>query len=130
MKKQYIVVMLSLMILTVFALQAFAQDYDKDMVREVMKANGKAMGAINEALDADDFFMAATKLMEVAQSMKSLDAVTPPKGSKEEWDGIHGDLVKAAFKGIGACGEEDADKVKQYLGEIGALIKEGHKAFR
>jgi hypothetical protein len=129
MKKRYIVA-LSIVILAVFSLQAFAQDYDKDMVVDVMRANGAAMKAINDSVDAGDFFAAATKLMEVAQKMKSLDAVTPERGEKEEWDAIHGDLIKAAFKGIGACGEEDADKVKEHVAEIGTLIKQGHKVFK
>jgi hypothetical protein len=68
--------------------------------------------------------------MQIAQEMKSLDAVTPKTGEKAEWDRIHGDLIKTAFKGIGACGEEDADKVQMYVGEIGALIKEGHNVFQ
>jgi hypothetical protein len=129
MRKRYIVG-LSVVVLALFSLQTFAQDYDKDMVVEVMRVNGAAMGAINKAVEAGDFFTAATKLMEVAQNMKTLDAVTPERGEKEEWDAIHGDLIKAAFKGIGACGEEDADMVKQYVGEVGDLIKKGHGAFK
>lgn len=129
MEKRYIVAV-TVVILALLGMQAFAQEYDKDMVVKVMRANGAAMKAINEAVKAGDFFTAATTLMEVAQNMKSLDAVTPPKGTKEEWDAIHGDLVKAAFKGIGACGEEDADMVKQYVGEVGALIKKGHGVFK
>ncbi len=128
MKKRY-VVMLSVVVLALFALQASA-DYDKDAVVSVMRANGAAMKAINGALDAGDFFTAATKLMEIATSMKSMDAQTPEKGTKDEWDRMHGELVKAAFKGIGACGEEDVEKAKQYVGEIRAFIKEGHGMFK
>ncbi len=129
MKKRY-VVMLSVVVLALFSMQALAQDYDKDAVVKIMRANGAAMKVVTDALAAEDFFTAATKLMEIAQNMIALDAFTPVKGSKEEWDKNHHDLAKAAFKGIGACGEEDAEKVKMYFGEVGALLKEGHGMFK
>ena len=88
------------------------------------------MGAIKKASEDGDFFTAAEKLMEIAKAIKSLDAVTPKKGTKEEWDRIHGDLINAAFRGIGACGEEDSEKLNAAMGEIGAFIKEGHGIFR
>ena len=113
MKKRY-VVMLSVVVLALFSMQALAQEYDKDAVVKIMRDNGAAMKAVNEALAAEDFFTAGTKLMDIAQSMLALNAFTPSKGSKEEWDNNHHALAKAAFKGIGACGEEDAEKVKMY----------------
>lgn len=128
MKKNCVIV-LSLVLVMLFATQVFAE-YDKDMAVKVMQANGASMGAIKQALKDNDFFAAAEKLMDIAKNMKSLDALTPPKGSKEDWDKIHGDLIKAAFKGIGACGEEDSEKLNMYIGEIGKLIKEGHGMFK
>ena len=128
MNKKYAVVVVCVAMLVMVATQAFAE-YDKDMVVKAMKANGASMGVIKKAMKNGDFFTVAENLMQVAQSMKSLDAVTPKNGKKAEWDGIHGDLIKAAFKGIGACGEEDIDKLQMHIGEIGALIKEGHKIF-
>ena len=122
-------VVLSVVVVALFAMQAFAE-YDKDAVVSAMRANGAAMKAVNGALGEEDFFAAAEKLMEIAQNMKSLDAYTPKKGTKEVWDRIHGDLINAAFKGIGACGEGDAEKAKGHLGEISALIKEGHGIFK
>jgi hypothetical protein len=128
MKKHYVMT-LCLVVLLLFATQSFAE-YDKEMVVKVMKANGANMGAIKKASADGDFFSAAEKLMEIAQSMKSLDAVTPKKGAKEQWDKIHGDLINAAFRGIGACGEGDSEKLNAAMGEIGALIKEGHGIFK
>jgi hypothetical protein len=127
--KKRAVITLCVVVSMVFATQIFAE-YDKDMVVKVMQANGAAMGAIKEATEASEFFTVAEKLMEIAKNMKSLEAVTPEKGSKEEWDRNHDDLIKAAFKGIGACGEEDVESLNMYVGEIGALIKEGHGMFR
>ncbi len=128
MKKRYVIA-LGVVVLILFATQVFAE-YDKDMVVKAMRANGAAMGELKKAAEAGDFFAAAENLMGIAKNVKSLDAVTPPKGSKEEWDKIHGDLIKSAFKGIGACGEEDKENLNKYIDEIGALIKEGHGMFR
>jgi hypothetical protein len=128
MKKRYIFAV-CLVVLMVFATQVFAE-YDRDMVVKAMRLNGAAMGVLQKATGDGDFFTAAEKLMEIAKNMKSLDAVTPKKGSKEDWDKIHGAIIKAAFKGIGACGDEDAEALNKYIGEIGALIKEGHGMFR
>ena len=128
MRKRYIVLMCVVAVM-LFATQVFAE-YDKDMVVKVMKSNGANLGAIKKAAGSDDFFTAAEKLMEIAQNMKSLDAVTPKKGAKEQWDKIHQNLINAAFKGIGACGEEDGEKLGMYLGEIGGFIKEGHGMFK
>ena len=128
MKKKYVMT-LCVIVLALFATQVFAE-YDKEMVVKAMKANGANMKAVNQAAKDGDFFTAAEKLMEIAIAMKSLDAVTPNKGSKEQWDTIHGNLINAAFRGIGACGEEDSEKLNAAIGEIGAFIKEGHGIFR
>ena len=128
MKKRFILTV-CLVVLMVFATQVFAE-YDKDMVVKVMKSNGAAMGDLKKAAEDGEFFMAAEKLMEIAKNMKSLDAVTPTKGSKKDWDKNHGAIIKAAFKGIGACGDEDAEALNKYIGEIGGLIKEGHGMFK
>jgi hypothetical protein len=68
--------------------------------------------------------------MTIARNMKSLETVTPLKGKKAEWDSIHNDLIKAAFRGIGACADENKEKVTAAVGEIGALVKKGHTIFR
>lgn len=128
MKKRYIL-SVCLVVLMVFATQVFAE-YDKDMVVKVMRSNGAAMGDLKKAAEDGEFFMAAEKLMEIAKNMKSLEKMTPTKGSKEDWDKNHGAIIKSAFKGIGACGDEDAEALNTYIGEIGALIKEGHGMFR
>jgi hypothetical protein len=128
MKKRYVII-LSVVVVALLATQVFAE-YDKDMVVEAMKSNGAAMGDLKQAAKDEDFFTAAEKLMELAKNMKSLEAMTPTKGSKEDWDKNHGALIKAAFKGIGACGDEDTKALNTYIGEIGTLIKEGHGMFR
>ena len=128
MQKKY-VAWLAVVTLVLFATQAFAE-YNKDAVVKTMQGNMANLGAIKDAAGKGDFFTAADKLMEVAKAFKSLDAVTPVKGVKADWDRIHGALIKAAFKGIGACGEGDAAKVNAALGEIVGLMKEGHQLFK
>ncbi|MBD3304939.1 hypothetical protein GF339_01145 [candidate division KSB3 bacterium] len=129
MKTQSLVVLCGLLLVVVAASAAFAE-YDKDAVVEAMQSNGAHMKALQEAADNKEFFAAAENLMAIAKTMKSLDAFTPPSGDKAEWDEIHGNLIKAAFKGIGACGEEDVDKLQASIDEIGGLIKQGHKIFK
>ena len=124
-----LVVVLCVVVFAVIATQSFAE-YDKELVVKVMQANGANMGALKKSIEGKDFFMAAETLMAIAKDMKSLEAVTPPKGSKEEWDANHQALINAAFKGIGACGEQDVDKLNEYVAEVGKLIKEGHGMFR
>ena len=127
--RKSVVSVLSMVVVILLATQVFAE-YDKEFVVEKMRANGAAMGALNKAAGEGEFFAAAEQLMEIAKNEKALQAVEPPKGSEEEWNRIHGDIVKAAFMGIGACGEEDAEKLQEQTAKIGALIKEGHGMFR
>lgn len=129
--KKFFILVLCVVALTVFAAQTFAE-YDKEKVVAAMKENGANMGKLKKIMEAEerDFFAAAEALMTIAKNMKSLDEMTPEEGSKEEWDKNHSTLIKAAFKGIGACGEEDAEKLGMAIGEIGKLIKEGHGMFK
>lgn len=118
-----------MMIFSLLAVQGFA-DYSKEQVANVMQANAVSMGVLKKATDNNDFFMAAETLMDIAKAMKSLETMTPPKGSKEEWDKNHQMLINMALKGIGACGDQDSDKLNEYIGEINKLIKEGHGMFK
>lgn len=127
MMKKFLVLLV--VVFALFATQSFAE-YDKELVVSTMQSNAANMGELKKAVEEKNFFMAAEKLMEIAQNIKSLDPVTPPKGSKEDWLSNHHKLIDAAFKGIGACGEQDIDKLNEYIGEVGKLIKEGHGMFR
>jgi hypothetical protein len=124
-----LILIAALVLLAGLAPQLFAQ-YNRDAVVAVMRASASLIGEINTAANNRDFYVSATKLMELARGFKSLDALDPPKGSKAEWDRIHDELVDAAFRAIGACGERDPDKLKAELATIMALNKEGHSKFR
>ena len=129
MKKQT-VVFVSVVVFTLFAVQAFAA-YDSDAVKNAMRAHAAALGEISKAVEAQDFFLAAEKLMENAKLFKTLhDTVTAPKGSEAEWQRILGGMVNASFKGIGACGEQNAEGVMTAINELKALQKEGHGMFK
>ncbi len=127
--KQKLLVGALLVILLVVSSQVFAQ-YDRDAVVSAMRNNAKLMGALNEAAGKKDYFAAAEALMGIAQSTEPLLSLNPPKGSKAVWDRIHTEVIKAAFRGIGACAEEDIAQLNVYIGEIGARIQEGHTTFR
>ena len=128
MKKRIIVVMVvaaSLLFLTQMAMAA----YDAAQAKAIMQDVVKNFKALNAKAAAKDYYGAAEKFMDIAKIFKSLEAVTPPKGAKAEWDRIHSGIVKAAFKGIGACGAQDDAGIKQAIGEMVKLRDEGHKMF-
>lgn len=127
--KKVVMVALSLVLVGMFAAQVFAQ-YDKALVVKAMQDSRAALGEVTKAAKENNFFAAAEKLMDIAKNFKGLDAVTPTKGKKEDWDRIHSALIKSTFKGIGACGEEDVEKLNAAVAELGGFMKEGHGMFR
>jgi hypothetical protein len=127
-KRKIIVLTVAVAVLFV-SVQLFA-DYDREAVVSAMRTNGAMMGALKTAVAEEDYFAAAEAFMGIAQTTRPLLSLNPPKGSKAEWDRIHRDVIKAAFRGIGACAEEDMEEVGKHFGEIGALVGEGHGTFR
>ena len=116
--------------LMVFAAGQVFAEYNREVVVDAMSTNGALMGKLKTALAENNHFDAAEALMGIAQAEKTLISQVPPKGSKAEWDRIHNEIISAAFKGIGAIGDKDMDKVNVHVGEIGALIQQGHTTFR
>jgi len=106
--------------------------YDRKLVVNAMHSFKKIINrelsdsTLSMAKKNGDFFHIAEQLMELAKTMKSLEVVTPPLGSKDDWDSIHGKIIEAAFQGIGACGAEDIEKLKSSLNEIKQLEYKGH----
>ena len=128
MKKRFYIVVAVLVLLLVTP-QLFAQ-YNRNAVVSVMRNNVKLLGEVNAALNAGDFYATALKLMELAEGMKTLEQNPPPKGSRAEWNRINNELIAAAFRGIGACGEEDAQKVQAEVANMIALRNAGHGQFK
>ena len=127
--KRRIYLMAVAVILLLAAPQLFAQ-YNREAVVAVMRGSVKLLGEINTAAGAEDFYTSAVKLMELAESFKTLEQTPPPRGSRAEWNRIHNELIQAAFRGIGACGEEDGKALQAEISTIMALNKEGHGKFK
>ncbi len=128
MKKKFYI-LAAVLIMLLITPHVFAQ-YNRDAVVSVMRNNIRLLGEINAALNAGNFYTTAVKLMELAEGMKTLEQTPPPSGSRAEWNRIHNELIAAAFRGIGACGEEDAQKVQAEISNIVAFQSEGHRRFR
>ena len=128
MKKRIYLIAIAIILLLVTP-QLFAQ-YDRDTVVAVMRNNVKLLGAINNAVKAEDFYTAAVKLMELAEGHKTLEQIPPPRGSRAEWNRMQGELIDAAFRAIGACAERDAKGVQAEISKIIALRNQGHGSFQ
>jgi len=127
--KRSIVLAAALLFLVVLVPTLSAQ-YNKDLVVKTMRSNVSLLGPLNAAVNSSDFYTAALRLMDLAQNFKALEDVDPPKGSKAEWNRIHADLIRAAFRGVGACGDQDLPGLKAEVAAIMALNKEGHDKFK
>lgn len=120
---------LCIVVIALLAVPVMAQ-YDQAAVKEAMREVGGLYGAASKAAEAEEYFTAAENLMGIAKVFKSLDTIIPEKAPKEDWDRIHGAMIKAAFKGIGACGEEDQEALKAAIADLGKFKSEGHKMFK
>jgi cytochrome c556 len=121
-----------LVLLTVFSLYASGAyaAYDQSTVKAVMKKNVSTMGALKKAVDSSDFQSAETAFRTFADNMKDLTAMTPPKGSKDDWDAVINEFIGTALKGAEASAQKDTAKVKQALDGLQALMKKGHSEFK
>jgi hypothetical protein len=127
--KKRIFFVVAVMVLLLITPQLFAQ-YNREAVVSAMRDNVRLLGEINSALNAKDFYTTGVKLMELAKISNSLAQMSPPRGSQAGWTRIHNESAAAAFRAIGACGEEDAAKVQNEIGKLVALRNEGHGMFR
>ena len=117
------------LVLLALSFQAYGE-YNKDAVVKAMRNNLTQLKAMKAAAAKSDFDAAAEAIWALAEGMKSLRGSTPLKGTATGWDKTIDDLVTAAYKGIGACGEKDIEKLNQAIGEIGSFSKKGHGQFR
>ena len=128
MKRRFALI-IAVLVLVLITPHLFAQ-YNRDAVVTQMRDNVRLLGKINAALEAGDFFTAGLGLMEMAEGSNAMAQMTPPKGSKMEWARIHNESTAAAFRAIGACGEEDTAKVQAEIAKLVALRNEGHGKFQ
>ena len=87
------------------------QGEDHKKLSKAMLAASALIGQSQNALKEKDYFTTAEKLMQLAQTFKSLEKIRPPKGSRKEWNSIHDDVINAAFKAIGECAEKESKAV-------------------
>ena len=127
--KRRLYVFVALIVFLLITPQLFAQ-YDREAVVSVMRNSYRLMGEINAAANAQDYYTTAVKLMELAEDFKILEQTPPPRGSRVEWNRIHSELIDAAFRGIGACGEKDSEALKAEISKIMAYNQEGHSKFK
>ncbi len=110
---------------------AFAQNaYDRQTAVTVMRSNASLIGQISTSAGKNDFSSAAQNLMVMAQGMNKLLAMVPPKGSLEAWQKTLSSFVNTAYKGIGACGVQDASTLTAAVNDLRAYMKGGHTEFR
>jgi hypothetical protein len=114
--------------LSLFTQPAFAA-YDGAAAKAAMQKVAQDMKDLQAKAAAKDYYGAAEKFMDVARVFKELAVINPAKSDKETWNRIHGNLVNAAFKGIGACGVQDDAGVKQAIQDLIKYRNEGHKIF-
>jgi hypothetical protein len=122
----FLVLMVFVFSLTQTAIAA----YDGAQVKTSMETIGRLFKDLNTKVASKDYYAAAERFMDIAKFFKNLDSVTPPGGSQEQWESIHGALINSAFKGIGACGAKDDMAIKQSMGEMIKFRNEGHKLFK
>ena len=105
-------------------------EYDRDLVRTVMRDNVAHMGDLTKAARNDDFMAAGQALMKLAEGAFAVREFTPAKGTSEQWTETWDAFIAAAFKGIGACGEQDSRGLDDAIKELKKLNGEGHKDHR
>jgi len=105
-------------------------EYDKAAVSAAMKSNFGHLGNLKKALDANDLWTAAKYFNAFADSMLIVHKQDAPKGDTAVWKATLAEFINTAYKGVGACGEQDLEKAKAQLTELLALQKKGHGTFR
>lgn len=131
MKTSSRILCLTFLFTLVWTLCIFAhQGEDHEKLKQAMQEAETLTWDISYTLQEEEYFATAKNLMELAKIFKSLETTIPAKGAKHEWDVIHDDLIKAAFKAIGACAEEDGETVGQYMEQITEFMEKGHNIFK
>jgi hypothetical protein len=122
-------VILGVMIGLAFVSPLVAADTSATALKTSMQKLPPIMQSLQAAISAKDYFATAERFMDLAHVFKDLDDTVPAPGDKAKWDEIHGRMINAAFKGIGACGTRDDDAIQKALQDIAAARDEGHAAF-
>lgn len=118
-----------ILLMFIFAAPLFAE-YNKSLVIKIMRNNVSLLTNLKRNVKEQNFFSAAENLMDLAKGSNTIKDFTPRKGSQLKWKQIHENLIKAAFRGIGAIAEKDIKGINASILKIVALNREGHSLFR
>jgi hypothetical protein len=118
-----------MVLLALVAVTGFAE-YDRAKVRSVMDANQTALFALNRAANGGRYMEAAGYLLTISQGMYTIKDFTPLRGDKAAWDQTMTDFLKATWRGLAACGDENQANLKAAVGDIQRLMQVGHNSFR
>jgi hypothetical protein len=129
MKKAFAILVIVAALSLFIQLQPAFAAYDSAAAKAAMQKVAQHMKDLQANVAAKDYYGAAEKFMDVARDFKELAVINPIKGDKETWNRIHGNLINAAFKGIGACGAQDDAGIKQAIQDLIKYRNEGHKIF-
>jgi hypothetical protein len=126
MKKTFIL----LMGIILLASCTTVKPYDSDAVKmsmHIILDSAKSIGAAVESGDVSNSDMDFKTLKEEFHKLAKME---PPKGSEEEWEMIHKQMVSLSIEGLKAAKDGDVNNVGRILGELFALQKKGHGAFK
>ena len=118
-----------LLLVVLISLPVFAE-YNSQHVKNIMQNNVTQLGMAAKALKDGDFLVVGRALMSLARGMLEIKVYQPPRGSKSDWDYTMDAIVMAAFRGIGAAGNEDPGCVRDALAELKKLNGRGHRAHK
>ena len=124
MKRNLILIAVAALLLV--SVHSFAE-YNKAVVVKTMRDNVKLMGQLKKAAGGENFLEAADHLWEFAQGMRALRKYDPPRGSKSDWEKNIEDFMRAAYRGIGASGEKNLDKLNAAIKDLSDLNRQGHR---
>ena len=116
-------------LMAVVSVAAFAE-YDKATMQEVMQNNLANLPKLSAAADAARYMEAAGDLLSIAQGMYSIREYTPLKGDKAAWDSVISAFLRASFRGLAACADENQAGLKTAVAELVKLRNQGHASFR
>jgi hypothetical protein len=105
-------------------------DYDKATMQTVMRNNLANLPKLNAAAGGAKYMEAAGYLISISQGMYSIKDYTPPKGEKAKWDETIGLFLKATWRGLAACADENQANLRASVTELQRLMQVGHTTFR
>lgn len=121
---------LSILVSLLFGAALFAQEYDRDVVVEVMRGNAQRLGRLSQAVQQQNYATAQAVFQEFHDEMSRILPFTPPRGAKAEWDETVGQFIDAAARGAEAARARNASRVSAAFNELRTLMQEGHSQFR